>query len=262
MVLASPVMAQVSVNPGALDQLRSSPHAAPESQPASHASAHSHVRRSAHPATRPQSHEAAAARPATAASAATKPHPAAEHPAAEHPGAEHPSAQHSVAQHPVAQHPVTPHPVTLAPAPPPAAVLPPVAAPPAPSATPALPVPVLQDAAGTATKLANGIRITFGEGKADLNPATAAALQALAQGVKNDPNVDLNVYAYAAGAADDPSTPRRLSLSRALAARAVLINGGIASTRIYPRALGATPSDGPADHVDVTSGPPASPPSQ
>ena len=257
MVLASPVMAQVSVNPGALDQLRSSPHAAPESQPASHASAHSHVRRSAHPATRPQSHEAAAARPATAASAATKPHPA-----AEHPGAEHPGAQHSVAQHPVAQHPVTPHPVTLAPAPPPAAVLPPVAAPPAPSATPALPVPVLQDAAGTATKLANGIRITFGQGKADLNPATAAALQALAQGVKNDPNVDLNVYAYAAGAADDPSTPRRLSLSRALAARAVLINGGIASTRIYPRALGATPSDGPADHVDVTSGPPASPPSQ
>ena len=69
--------------------------------------------------------------------------------------------------------------------------------------------------------------------------------------MKADPNVDLNVYAYAAGVPDDASTPRRLSLSRALAVRAVLISEGIASTRIYPRALGATATDPPPDHVDL-----------
>ena len=37
--------------------------------------------------------------------------------------------------------------------------------------------------------------------------------------------------------------PRRLSLERALAIRAVLINGGIPSTRIFARALGAVPGD-------------------
>ena len=69
------------------------------------------------------------------------------------------------------------------------------------------------------------------------------------------------MVATAAGSADDPSTPRRLSLSRALAARAVLITEGIASTRIYVRALGASgPPDGPPDRVDVSAGLPGAPP--
>ncbi len=141
--------------------------------------------------------------------------------------------------------------MSLAPAPPPAVALAPlVEAPPHPLPPP--PVPIVADAAGDATKIMGGIRITFGAGKADLNPTTAAAVSAVAQVVKADPNIDLNVYAYAAGPPDDPSTPRRLSLSRALAARAVLISEGIASTRIYVRALGATASDGPPDRVDVT----------
>ena len=63
--------------------------------------------------------------------------------------------------------------------------------------------------------------------------------------------------AYAAGSPEDPSTPRRLSLARALAARAVLINEGIASTRIYVRALGSAADDGPADRVDLSAAPPA-----
>jgi outer membrane protein OmpA-like peptidoglycan-associated protein len=131
------------------------------------------------------------------------------------------------------------------------ALAPLVEAPPHPVEPPP-PVPIVADAAGDATKIVGGTRITFGAGKADLNPVTAAAVSALARVVKADPNIDLNVYAYAAGPPDDPSTPRRLSLSRALAARAVLISEGIASTRIYVRALGATASDGPPDRVDVT----------
>ena len=42
-----------------------------------------------------------------------------------------------------------------------------------------------------------------------------------------------NVMAYAAGTPEDPSTPRRLSLSRALAVRRVLMADGVASARIY-----------------------------
>ncbi len=121
---------------------------------------------------------------------------------------------------------------------------------------------MVPDAAGDASKLPGGVRITFGPGNADLNPATDAALRTLARAVKADPKVSLNLYAYAAGTPDDPSTPRRLSLSRALAARAVLISEGIVSTRIYPRALGATAPDGPPDRVDVTDGPPNAAPSQ
>jgi len=58
--------------------------------------------------------------------------------------------------------------------------------------------------------------------------------------------------AYAAGRPEDPSTARRLSLSRALAVRAALMADGISSNRIYVRALGAQASDGPADRVDIS----------
>ena len=75
-------------------------------------------------------------------------------------------------------------------------------------------------------------------------------MQKFAQLVKDQP-IGIDVVATAAGSADDPSTPRRLSLSRALAVRAVLINEGIPSTRIYPRALGPNIGDGPPDRVDV-----------
>jgi outer membrane protein OmpA-like peptidoglycan-associated protein len=113
-------------------------------------------------------------------------------------------------------------------------------------------IPVSPDALGNASRITGGVRVTFGPGAADLNPTTEAALRSTARTIGADPASTFNVYAYAAGTAEDPSTPRRLSLSRALAARAVLMSEGIASTRIYVRALGATPSDGPNDRVDVT----------
>jgi outer membrane protein OmpA-like peptidoglycan-associated protein len=143
--------------------------------------------------------------------------------------------------------------VNFATAPPPPAVLPPPTLAPQshPTPPPAL-APVVPDAVGVASQIPGGVRVTFGNGNADLNATTDAALHAFAKSIAANPATTVNVYAYAAGTPDDPSTPRRLSLSRALAARAILINEGIASTRIYPRALGATASDGPPDRVDVT----------
>ncbi len=48
-----------------------------------------------------------------------------------------------------------------------------------------------------------------------------------------------------------PSKARRLSLSRALAVRAFLIDQGVRSTRMDVRALGDKVQDGPSDRVDI-----------
>ena len=56
-------------------------------------------------------------------------------------------------------------------------------------------------------------------------------------------STSFNVVAYAAGTPDDPSTARRLSLSRALAVRSALMADGVGSARIYVRALGAAGGD-------------------
>jgi outer membrane protein OmpA-like peptidoglycan-associated protein len=115
------------------------------------------------------------------------------------------------------------------------------------------PVPLRADAPGQASPLPHGTRITFGAGSAVLNPATFAAILAVAAEARANPTMIVGVTAWAPGAADDPSTPRRLSLDRALAARAVLIANGIVSERIRALAKGMNDmGDGPADRVEVT----------
>ena len=69
-------------------------------------------------------------------------------------------------------------------------------------------------------------------------------------------DASFSVSGYAPGMPEDPSTPRRLSLSRVLTVRSLLIAQGIASSRIYPKALGASAPDlaqGPADRADLVA---------
>ena len=211
LLLTAPGVAQVKVDPGALDQLVPPPAPKPATKPA-----------------RP------AVKPATTKKPPTKP------PAKPTP-------------------PPPPKPV-VPPTPPPAPSLPPPIVVPARPVPPPPPVPVRPDAKGDVSSLpANGVRLTFGADSADLNPATDQALRTVAHAAP--PASTLTVTAYAGGSPDDPSTPRRLSLSRALAARAVLITEGIPSVRIFVRALGAgspAQADGPPDRVDLTvTAPPA-----
>ena len=113
-------------------------------------------------------------------------------------------------------------------------------------------MPVSDSAQGAATPIPDGTRITFGPQKSDLNPATLAAIKAIATEALANPAMALGVTGWAPGVADDPSTPRRLSLDRALAARAVLINAGIASERIRTVAKGMIDiGTAPPDRVDV-----------
>lgn len=145
-----------------------------------------------------------------------------------------------------------PRPPAVPVAPPAIAAIPPAVAVPTQRPAEPPPIPVAADAPGAATPMPGGLRATFGTDRSDLNAVTEGAIRAFARPLRGTEQA-INVLAYATGHIDDPSTPRRLSLARALAARAVLINEGIVSTRIYVRALGPTASDGPPDRVDLTT---------
>jgi outer membrane protein OmpA-like peptidoglycan-associated protein len=138
------------------------------------------------------------------------------------------------------------------PVPPPPVVLQPLSPPPPahPTELPP-PAPVVANAVGVATPITGGLRITFGPGSADLNAATSEALRQLARAM---PTGVFTLNAYTPGQPDDPSTPRRLSLDRALATRSLLMAEGIPSTRIIARGhqFGPNEPDGPADRVDIT----------
>ena len=85
----------------------------------------------------------------------------------------------------------------------------------------------------------------------ELSPQDEAAIRELAKSMPAPEIESVNVVAYAAGKADDPSTARRLSLSRGMAVRSVLLASGVPSAQIYVRALGSAATDGPADQVDL-----------
>lgn len=230
LLATTPALAQVSVNTNALDALRPTHH-----ETRHHTrSATRHHRASRHEARQAETRREEPRR--TATQPATPPKGAA-------------TAESKPAAPPAA--PATPMPHMAAAAPNPPVLPPPSPVVPVRAAEPPPPVPVKANAPGTEAAIKNGVRVTFGPGSADLNPATEAALRRFAKAAR-DGSTPISIVATAAGTPADPSTPRRLSLSRALAARAVLIEQGIPSPRIWVRALGPQDAGGPADRVDVT----------
>jgi outer membrane protein OmpA-like peptidoglycan-associated protein len=146
----------------------------------------------------------------------------------------------------------TPPPATLPSSAPTVATLEPVQPSPAPEpVTPPPPPPVSDSATSGATATGSGLRVTFGTGQTDLSPASAEAIKNVVQSAPASDSTSFNVVAYAAGTPEDPSTARRLSLSRALAVRSALMADGVNSSRIYVRALGATGGDEAPDRVDL-----------
>ena len=218
--------AQVTVNPKALDELNP-----PAKEPATHPKP-------------PPKHSPPARHTTTTAKHAPPP-----------------SEHHAVTAtaKPQAPPPTPPPPAPLVPpAPPPPPVIPaPVSVPVRPSPPP--PPPVLAaDAPDTAVMLPEGLRITFGADRSDLNPAVNNVLKTFLEATLK-PGVTYTVLSYAAGTPDDASIARRLSLARALTVRSVLINSGLTSERIYVKALGSNvpaAPDGPADRTDILVNPP------
>lgn len=152
---------------------------------------------------------------------------------------------------PTRPEPARPEPARAAPtqaapprSPPPAPVVAPPPTPAAPSQTAALPPPAVAQRRGEA-------RVTFPTGGTDLPSAARSELDRLAGRLGADETLRVQLNAYAAGNGDQSSQARRLSLSRALAVRAYLIDKGVRSTRLDVRALGQPEDDGPADRVDL-----------
>jgi len=107
--------------------------------------------------------------------------------------------------------------------------------------------------AGPATAPAPAdLRLAFDTGVTELGPDATEAVKRFASAAASSDSASFNVVAYAAGKPEDPSTARRLSLSRALAVRAALMAEGVTSSRIYVRALGSQAAGGPPDRVDVS----------
>jgi outer membrane protein OmpA-like peptidoglycan-associated protein len=109
-----------------------------------------------------------------------------------------------------------------------------------------------QEAALTPVVMPEGqVRVLFGSESADLPAEAEGPLRELAARMAGDEAMRLELLAYAAGDEDQSSRARRMSLSRALAVRAFLINEGVRSTRMDVRALGNNVEAEPADRVDI-----------
>ena len=117
-----------------------------------------------------------------------------------------------------------------------------------PAAQPASVPP--KPAASSATP-ADTLRLNFSTTQIALSDADKAALDKIVAASAADEETRIEVLAYAENVPDDPSKARRMSLSRALAVRSHLIDGGVRSTRIDVRALGDEYGSGPHDRVDV-----------
>ncbi|WP_077397253.1 OmpA family protein [Bombella intestini] len=99
----------------------------------------------------------------------------------------------------------------------------------------------------------DSLRILFDANSTGMNATTIDAIRHYAETMAPKVNTRLILRSYATAPGSDISAPRRMSLSRALAVRSLLIQGGIATTRIYPIAQGRPDSTdtAPADRLDI-----------
>ncbi len=114
---------------------------------------------------------------------------------------------------------------------------------PARMATPAaddIAVPTLSD-----------LTLEFDGVSSDLTEGTQQKLVNLLPILKEDEGRRLAVHAYASGEDGSKSSARRISLSRALAVRAFLMDNGVKPTRVDVRALGLETDRKPLERVDL-----------
>jgi outer membrane protein OmpA-like peptidoglycan-associated protein len=98
--------------------------------------------------------------------------------------------------------------------------------------------------------------LRFAPGTADLRGDARFVLDGLAQKMTTQQSGRVQLVAYASGGTgtDDAIEARRVSLARAVAVRAYLIQHGVPSNRIDVRALGnRVEGGGPADRVDLVT---------
>lgn len=97
------------------------------------------------------------------------------------------------------------------------------------------------------------MRVLFEKGSSELDETARAELLALARYLTGGEGnrVELRAHSHAGEGTD--SEARWLSLSRALAVRAFLVDKGVPIDRLHLRPLGSEYTDGPPDRVDILS---------
>mgnify|MGYP000091352607 FL=1 len=130
-----------------------------------------------------------------------------------------------------------------------------LAPPPPPTEAEATPSPVEllpnnETAAVTSPEELGPIQLLFEPSDADLSSEARAQLNTLADQLLADDSKVVQLLAYA-GDNESNAQARRISLSRALAVRGVLMEKGIPSTRMHVRALGNKAKNGNPDRVEI-----------
>ncbi|HXM71108.1 MAG TPA: OmpA family protein, partial [Thermoanaerobaculia bacterium] len=96
------------------------------------------------------------------------------------------------------------------------------------------------------------VSVNFPTSASDLSDRAKAELGKLAERLKQNQELRLQLIAYAAGTEAEASLARRLSLTRALAVRGYLFDQGVGASRMDVRALGnKLEGGGSADRVDL-----------
>jgi outer membrane protein OmpA-like peptidoglycan-associated protein len=94
--------------------------------------------------------------------------------------------------------------------------------------------------------------LKFKPGVTDLGNGGQPVLDTIANKLLGNESLRVQLVSHATGGADDAMEARRVSLARAVAVRAYLIDKGVRSLRIDVRALGNRTDNGPAaDQVDL-----------
>ena len=94
-------------------------------------------------------------------------------------------------------------------------------------------------------------RLAFASGLSKLDKTSTRLLAKIASGAKSDRSIRLKLFAYADTTDQTASQSRRLSLARALAVRAYLIDKGVRSIQFEVHANGKILKGGPPDRVDI-----------
>ncbi len=95
------------------------------------------------------------------------------------------------------------------------------------------------------------VRIAFAADDTTVPEATKSQLNELAARLKKEMSLRLSIVAHASGTSDQMSTARRVSLARALALRAYLIDQGVDNLRINVQAEGSKNAGNQPDRVDM-----------
>jgi outer membrane protein OmpA-like peptidoglycan-associated protein len=114
-------------------------------------------------------------------------------------------------------------------------------------------LPLPDDAPKSAPSKANAsFTLAFGKESGELDQKSKSELDKIISALRDDSTLRAQVRAYASGSADNGGQARRLSLTRALAARTYVLDHDIPATRLDIRALGNSNSGKTEDKVDIT----------